>query len=166
LGIHLYRGESADRETGLQYLRARYNDSETGRFISSDPFEGMTNVPMSKHRYLYGYDNPLKFEDPSGMDAALIGSYAVAFTLVDMLAALSIGISAQALFALAGNRDTEWDGALTLRALPESIPLIPFGLSDGGLGNLTVGFVTATARTFEGYSNTWLIVGASAGIWG
>ncbi|MGD1908611.1 MAG: RHS repeat domain-containing protein [Leptolyngbyaceae cyanobacterium] len=64
---YLYRGEQSDSETGLQYLRARYNDTATERFISTDPFEGMMDLPVSRHRYLYGNNNPLTFIDPSGL---------------------------------------------------------------------------------------------------
>jgi len=62
----LFTGEQMDAETGLIYLRARYYDPETGRFISRDPFTGFASVPPSLNRYTYGYNNPVLFADPSG----------------------------------------------------------------------------------------------------
>jgi len=49
----LFTGEQMDPETGLIYLRARYYDPETGRFISNDPFTGFDTVPKSLNRYAY-----------------------------------------------------------------------------------------------------------------
>ncbi|WP_413788523.1 MULTISPECIES: RHS repeat-associated core domain-containing protein [unclassified Methanoculleus] len=49
----LFTGEQMDAETGLLYLRARYYDPETGRFISKDPFAGFDTVPPSLNRYAY-----------------------------------------------------------------------------------------------------------------
>jgi RHS repeat-associated protein len=46
---YLYRGEQLDKQTGLQYLRARYYDPSTGRFLGTDPFEGDFNSPISTH---------------------------------------------------------------------------------------------------------------------
>ncbi|HIJ72031.1 MAG TPA: hypothetical protein HPP87_11820, partial [Planctomycetes bacterium] len=46
--------------------RARYYDPPTGRFITSDPYPGDTQDPLSRHRYLYCYGNPINAIDPSG----------------------------------------------------------------------------------------------------
>ena len=56
-----YCGEYYDEETGLIYLRARYYDPETGRFISEDPAMDGTNW------YVYCSNNPVKFVDPWGL---------------------------------------------------------------------------------------------------
>ena len=47
----------------LIYMRARYYDRKTGRFISEDPigFEGGLNL------YAYVSGNPVGFVDPSGL---------------------------------------------------------------------------------------------------
>jgi hypothetical protein len=45
---------------GLEYLRARYYDTETGRFLAEDP------IPLL-HRYPYVDNNPVNFDDPSGL---------------------------------------------------------------------------------------------------
>ena len=64
---YLYRGEQFDESLDLQYLRARYYDPTTGRFISTDPFEGNIEQPVSRHRYLYANSNPVMNLDPSGL---------------------------------------------------------------------------------------------------
>ena len=63
---YLYRGEQYDAELNAYYLRARYYQPDIGRFLTTDPVEGFPNSPMTLHRYLYGYDNPNSYIDPSG----------------------------------------------------------------------------------------------------
>jgi RHS repeat-associated protein len=60
-----YAGEYTDPETGLQYLRARYYEPESGQFLSRDPLVNLTNDP-------YGYTggNPLNDTDPTGLAPA------------------------------------------------------------------------------------------------
>lgn len=62
----LYSGELWDDITQLQYLRARWYDPNTGRFINEDSYEGELNDPLSLNLYAYVKNNPLKFVDPSG----------------------------------------------------------------------------------------------------
>ncbi len=61
-----YCGEQFDSTTGLYYLRARYMDTSTGRFISQDSYAGSTYDPASLHKYLYANSNPVMYSDPSG----------------------------------------------------------------------------------------------------
>ncbi len=42
-----FAGEQSDDSTDLQYLRARYYDPASGRFISQDPWGGTVGVPSS-----------------------------------------------------------------------------------------------------------------------
>ena len=56
-----YRGEYADAESGLIYLRARMYNPETGRFINEDPIRDGLNW------YVYCGGNPVMFVDPWGM---------------------------------------------------------------------------------------------------
>ena len=88
---YLYRGEWWDAELGLQYLRARYYEPETGRFLSPDPFEGVVESPVSRHRYLYGNANPVVFEDPSGEVSAVAGELQ-ASNIASILAKISLPI--------------------------------------------------------------------------
>lgn len=64
-----YCGEYYDAETGTIYLRARYYNSSTGRFISRDSFAGRRSDPLSLNLYTYCRNNPIRYIDPSGHDA-------------------------------------------------------------------------------------------------
>jgi RHS repeat-associated protein len=57
-----YVARNDDAEIGLKFYRARYYDSQTGRFLSEDParFEGGAGF------YTYVENNPINLSDPSG----------------------------------------------------------------------------------------------------
>ncbi len=61
-----YAGEFFDKETGLYYLRARYYNPYTGRFISEDSYWGEDTNPLSLNLYTYCKNDPIQFVDPSG----------------------------------------------------------------------------------------------------
>ena len=67
---YCYCGEQFDSTTGLYYLRARYMDTSTGRFITQDTYQGTINDPVSLHKYLYANANPVTYSDPSGYMSA------------------------------------------------------------------------------------------------
>ncbi|MBC7250155.1 MAG: PKD domain-containing protein [Anaerolineae bacterium] len=62
-----YTGEQEDASTGLVFLRARYYDPRTGRFISKDPFPGYVREPQTLNLYVYVTNNPLGHVDPAGL---------------------------------------------------------------------------------------------------
>lgn len=66
---YLYRGEQWDPDLGLYYLRARYYNSLTGRFMSRDPKPGQFTIPGSLHKYFYANANPVSKADPTGREA-------------------------------------------------------------------------------------------------
>jgi RHS repeat-associated protein len=61
-----YRGEQYDSDLGLYYLRARYYNPNTGRFMSRDPEDGKAADPKSLHKYLYAGGDPVNGWDPTG----------------------------------------------------------------------------------------------------
>jgi len=67
--LFLYRGEQYDSDLGLYYLRARYFNPVTGRFLTKDPAKGNLLIPQTLHRYLYVGGNPIRFFDPTGYNA-------------------------------------------------------------------------------------------------
>lgn len=62
----MYRGEQFDSDLGLYYLRARYYNLLTGRFMSRDPENGKLTDPKSLHKYLYAAGDPINLSDPTG----------------------------------------------------------------------------------------------------
>jgi len=59
-----YTGEWTN-PTNLVYLRARYYDPATGRFLSKDPVKGLLALPQTIHPYLYVVNNAINMTDPA-----------------------------------------------------------------------------------------------------
>lgn len=59
-------GEQYDSDLGLYYLRARYYNPNTGRFMSRDPEDGKKKIPATLHKYLYANGDPINGIDPTG----------------------------------------------------------------------------------------------------
>ncbi|MEX2392245.1 MAG: RHS repeat-associated core domain-containing protein [Dehalococcoidia bacterium] len=55
-----FTGEQSDADSRLQYLRARFYDQATGRFVGRDPL-------TIGNRYSYVMNNPVNLVDPSGL---------------------------------------------------------------------------------------------------
>jgi RHS repeat-associated protein len=62
-------GEQYDSDLALYYLRARYYNPNTGRFLSRDPDDGKFWDPKTLHKYLYANGDPINQSDPSGRGA-------------------------------------------------------------------------------------------------
>jgi RHS repeat-associated protein len=65
---YLYRGEQFDSDLGLYYLRARYYNPASGRFMSRDPEDGKIRILATLHKYLYANGDPVNGIDPTGRD--------------------------------------------------------------------------------------------------
>ncbi|MDR3741722.1 MAG: RHS repeat-associated core domain-containing protein [Terracidiphilus sp.] len=63
---YLYRGEMYDSDLGRYYLRARYYNPLTGRFMSRDPEDGIPTDPKTLHKYMYAGGDPVNATDPTG----------------------------------------------------------------------------------------------------
>lgn len=74
---YLFAGEQYDPALGVYYNRARYLNTTTGRFWTTDTYEGDQESPQSLHKYLYAGDNPVDRYDPSGHDGDL-ASFSIA----------------------------------------------------------------------------------------
>jgi RHS repeat-associated protein len=61
-----YRAEQYDQDLNLYYLRARYYNPATGRFIERDPLDGYISIPVTLHKYLYAGGDPVDEVDPTG----------------------------------------------------------------------------------------------------
>ncbi len=58
-----YTGRELDTETNLYYMRARYFDAVTGRFLSEDPIRFSGGLEF----YAYALNSPNNFADPTGL---------------------------------------------------------------------------------------------------
>jgi RHS repeat-associated protein len=75
-------GQSTDRgftmhehldEVGVIHMNGRIYDPLVGRFMSADTVIPYANDLQAYNRYAYSYNNPLKFDDPTGHSPASIG---------------------------------------------------------------------------------------------
>ncbi len=66
-----FTGEQVDGESGLVFLRARYYEVGTGRFISRDAFGGFDSETQTLNRYVYAQNRPVTYVDPDGRFAFL-----------------------------------------------------------------------------------------------
>jgi RHS repeat-associated protein len=83
----MFRRNERGEETGLDYFGARYMSSTQGRFSSPDPlvwqswqsgddeeqarFRDFISNPQNFNLYTYGLNNPLKYNDPTGLDVEI-----------------------------------------------------------------------------------------------
>jgi RHS repeat-associated protein len=95
----MYRGEQYDSDLGLYYLRARYYNPLTGRFMSRDPEDGQLNDPKTLHKYLYAGGDPIDALDPTGradlFETALIEGGSLRAGIVPALVELVGGTATQ-----------------------------------------------------------------------
>lgn len=70
-----FTGHERDNESGLDFAQARYYASRFGRFTSTDPLtaSGRSAMPQSWNRYAYVLNNPLVFDDATGLSEQNIG---------------------------------------------------------------------------------------------
>jgi RHS repeat-associated protein len=63
---HQYTGHERDRESGLDYMLARYYGAAASRFLSVDPVAGDPAEPQTWNRFGYASNNPISRVDPDG----------------------------------------------------------------------------------------------------
>ncbi len=81
---YLFAGEQYDPNVGFYYLRARYMDTKTGRFLTQDTYEGDNYDPMTLHKYLYCGNDPINRIDPSGNQATIMEMTAISAIMVTL----------------------------------------------------------------------------------
>jgi RHS repeat-associated protein len=64
---HRFTGERFNSDLGLYYLRARWYNQSTGRFLTMDTYPLNAHHPIEWNRYGYVANNPVNKVDPSGL---------------------------------------------------------------------------------------------------
>ena len=180
---YLYRGEQYDSDLGLYYLRARYMNPLTGRFMGRDPIDGSTYDPATLHKYAYAEDDPVNGSDPTGqMDGtagtmpgtrtgvgSAIGEYAVIVlqALSASVAVADVGCAANYAYEalalkLANDANITKEGCdakgegrmrIQLQKGSETVPGSPVLTNDDPPG-------VTTAQVFGGLTQIWLLAKA------
>jgi RHS repeat-associated protein len=70
--VYLYRSEQYDPDLRLNYLRARYLNPLSGRFLTRDRETGRIKLPVTLHKYLYVGADPVNWIDPLGRAGLLL----------------------------------------------------------------------------------------------
>jgi RHS repeat-associated protein len=113
--VFLYRGEQYDSDFGLQYLRTRYFNPVTGRFLTRDPAVGQPAIPSTFQKYLYAAADPANRIDPSGR--ANMQFYATTIGW-DVPAASTLGVATGAAIACSGGYMVTALSAAMISVLP------------------------------------------------
>ena len=74
--VRQFAGKERDSNTELDYFGARHYRYQSGRFTTVDPLLDLEQAlvdPQRWNRYTYGLNNPLKYTDPDGRSATLVG---------------------------------------------------------------------------------------------
>lgn len=116
---YLYAGQRFDAAVGLYYLRARYMNPASGRFLTMDLLDGSAFEPQTLHKYLYVVNDPVNKLDPSGLQHSLT-------TVTLSIAVLGIMASTAAYFFLAYR---------TWQNLPKDFLLRPISAAVFGLSS-------------------------------
>jgi RHS repeat-associated protein len=68
-----FTGHRHNDGLGLVYMNARYYVGSIGRFASADSVVPNAANPQAFNRFSYGYNNPIRYTDPSGHCAGIQG---------------------------------------------------------------------------------------------
>jgi RHS repeat-associated protein len=114
IGDSLYGYTGETQLEGLVYLRSRYLNSNDGRFINKDSFNGFDTDPVSQNPYVYGYANPIANTDHTGKNPILECLLLMAATAEGPVE--TIGITG-CVALLAGTTILTYGGLVTLQKL-------------------------------------------------
>jgi hypothetical protein len=148
----------------MMYYRARYMMPEIGRFIQEDPVAGFMSNPFSFNKYIYGYNNPIKYADPNGefgiiasilIAGAISGTLNMAFTGSWDVATFTAGFKVGAVGAAVAITGA-WLGVYLSGATVGTAAAMGYGALGGAIAGGAYGY--ATTGTIAG-----AILGATAG---
>ncbi len=112
-----YAGQYVDSESGLYYLRARYQDPGTGQFVSADPARPTTLEP-----YACVSGNPLNNVDPTGLCGTMLSIVSPQLCMFEAVAPRLRGSVLQAPAVVVGNAGDRPSGPVAeLRLAPAGL---------------------------------------------
>ncbi|MFH1824477.1 MAG: RHS repeat-associated core domain-containing protein, partial [Candidatus Firestonebacteria bacterium] len=156
VGGHGIVDDSAD--DGLIYMRARYYDSETGRFISRDPIEGSTKKPSTFNFYLYCNNSPV-------MDVDIYGNMSMCEfkekvrKFLEFLNRLGIKAEISGGLGIGGSLSVKITGTGQI-ILGGSVSAVSFGLSGSLTGNYQISGSGIPSDVFSSSTGTNVSAGA------
>lgn len=132
-----YRGYFYDEETGLYYLKTRYYDPETGRFITIDGIEYLDPETINGlNLYAYCGNNPVMYTDPNG--TAKWWEWLLGIVIIIGAVALSVvtaGLAAPISAALGGGLAGAIVGGAVAGAIGGAITGFAFSVASQGISN-------------------------------
>ena len=161
-----YRGYYYDTETGLYYLKSRYYDPQTGRFISMDDISYLDPETIGgANLYTYCLNNPVKYVDPSGHKLSDVDMWLLGGTLLLMAPVATVMTCGAASGTIAGAIFVIAKGALIGGAINGTL-----GIVAGGIGfqndKVNWSWEGAAEGFAQGVVNGIISGGVSAGLSG
>ena len=145
LNPYRYRGYYYDVETGLYYLKTRYYDPETGRFITIDDISYLDPETINGlNLYAYCANNPVMNVDPSGR-------FALTALFIGFLIGLGVGAVAGGAVAYTAAKS---NGASGWALFGYTLGGIFGGAAIGGAAGALIGYIAPAIGGFLGTSFT------------
>jgi RHS repeat-associated protein len=161
-----YTGREISVGSTMQY-RSRQYDSSYGRFLQQDDFKGWLLSPPSLHRYVYAFNNPVNYTDPSGNlgVAGILGWAAVILGLIGAVLLEEAGSIIGLVLMLVGlvlvlvewihathslHRARESRRILTMYGLLHQLGALPPDFHHGQLSDVTIEELDAIAEHMGG----------------
>jgi RHS repeat-associated protein len=141
LGGFGFTGEQVDSETGFVYLRNRFYDPATGRFLTPDPLGALGS---GVNLYAYVGNNPTSFTDPTGQCPWCVGA-AIGAVAGAVVGATVYTATHQDDFSWKGAAEATAGGAVAGAIIGSGVGLV-YGAVAAGAGG-TAAAVGGTAAT-------------------
>ena len=84
-----YAGYYQDSESGLYYLRSRYYNPKTARFLTEDTASGKYTDPLSLNKYTYCHNQPVTGYDPDGHALHIVAGAVIGGVIGGVMGAIS-----------------------------------------------------------------------------
>ena len=101
-----YRGYYYDTESNLYYLNSRYYNPEIGRFINADGYVTTGQGVLSSNMFAYCLNNPIRFNDHSGMLTGVEEIAVISFAVVTLLV---VGIGSSSIVVMQDVQSASYD---------------------------------------------------------